>query len=92
MPPVSLTYYNAREARRNLLKKYETKRKIRCKYKIGNLVRISEEKKVFDKSYEGKWTIEIFEIVRISKTRNPVVYYLKDLTGEPIDCFFTKKN
>ena len=88
MPPASVTFYNARDARRNLLKRYETKRKMRCKYKIGDLVRISEEKKIFDKAYEGKWTVEIFEIARNSKTRNPVVFYLKDLAGEPIDCFF----
>ena len=88
MRPASVTYYNARDVRRNLLKRYETKRKMRCKYEMGDLVRISEEKRVFDKSYEGKWPIEIFKIVRISKTRNPGVYYLNDLAGEPIDCFF----
>lgn len=88
MTPASVNFYNAREARGNLLKRYATKREKRCKYKIGDLVRISEEKKVFDKSYEGKWTTEIFKIVRISTTRNPVVYYLHDLAGEPIDCFF----
>ena len=88
MKPADVTFYNAREARENLRARYEPKRKMRCKYKIGDLVRVSEEKKVFGKSYEGKWTTEIFEICRISKTRNPVVYYLKDLAGEPIDSFF----
>ena len=54
-------------------------------------MRISQEKKVFGKGYEGGWSIEVYKIARISQTRNPVVYYLKDLKQEPIDCFFNEE-
>ena len=32
--------------------------------------------------------MELFKIDRISETRQPVVYYLKDLSGEDIEGFF----
>ena len=88
MAPAAVTFENAGEARRNLLKRYQTRRKKRCKYKVGDLVRISEEKKIFGKQYEGGWTIELFEITRVSEARNPVVYYLRDMQRDPIDTFF----
>lgn len=88
MTPASVTWYNANVARENVKKRYKIKRKKRCKYAVGDHVRISQEKKVFGKGYEGGWSIEVYKIVRISQTRNPVVYYLEDLKQEPIDCFF----
>lgn len=86
--PANVTRWNASQARQNLTKCYAIKRKMRCKYKLGQFVRISKEKKIFGKGYENGFTKEIFKIARISKTRNPVVYYLEDLKQEPIDCFF----
>lgn len=88
MTPASVTWYNAATVRENLIERYRTKRKKRCKYAVGDYVRISQEKKVFGKGYEGGWSIEVYKIIRISKTRNPVVYYLEDLKQEQIDCFF----
>lgn len=88
MTPASVTRYNASQARQNLIKRYSVRRKMRCKYKVGDLVRISKEKKVFGKGYENGYTVEIFRIARVSTTRNPVVYYLEDLKKEAIDCFF----
>ncbi|KAJ8666651.1 hypothetical protein QAD02_008313 [Eretmocerus hayati] len=34
------------------------------------------------------WTRELFEIVRISTTRQPPVYFLQDLAGEDINGLF----
>ena len=61
------------------------------KFKIGDRVRLSLEKNVFEKSYETNWTVEIFEIYNI-KYSNVPYYYLKDLNGEKIDGFFMNKN
>ena len=52
------------------------------------MVRISEQRSVFAKGYEGGCSLEFFKIVRISETRQPAVYYLEDLNGESLDCFF----
>ena len=57
------------------------------KFKIGDRVRISLEKNIFEKSYETNWTEEIFEIYDI-KYSNVSYYYLKDLNGEKIEGSF----
>ena len=59
------------------------KTKIPVKFKIGDRVRISLEKNVFEKSYETNWTEQIFVIYDI-KYSNVLYYYLKDLNGEKI--------
>ena len=53
------------------------------KFKIGDKVRISLEKNIFEKSYETNWTEEIFEIYDI-KYSNVPYYYLKDLNNKKL--------
>ena len=57
------------------------------KFKIGDRVRLSLEKNIFEKSYETNWTEEIFEIYDI-KYSNVPYYYLKDLNNEKLDGTF----
>ena len=57
------------------------------KFKIGDRVRISLEKNIFEKSYETNWTEEIFEIYDI-KYSNVPYYYLKDLNNEKLNGTF----
>ena len=57
------------------------------KFKIGDRVRISLEKNIFEKSYETNLTEEIFVIYDI-KYSNVPYYYLKDLNGEKIEGSF----
>ena len=52
---------------------------------IGQAVRISKEKKIFEKSYYQNYTDEIFFILHLSKTNTPVTYRLTDSSGETID-------
>ena len=54
------------------------------KFKIGDRVRISLEKNIFEKGYETNWTQEIFVIYDI-KYSNVPYYYLKDLKNEKLD-------
>ena len=54
-----------------------------AKYKVGDLVRTTYVKKVFDKGYKPKWSQEIYRIVKIAKT-NPVTYIIEDLLKEKI--------
>ena len=53
------------------------------KYKIGQHVRISLLKTLFDKSYTRRWSTEIFTIKRI-KHGNPCVYILQDYLNQEI--------
>ena len=50
---------------------------------MGDEVRITKKKKVFEKGYTTRWTEEIFTITEIRDT-NPVTYKLADLQGEEI--------
>ena len=57
------------------------------KFRIGDRVRLSLEKNIFEKSYETNWTEEIFIIYDI-KYSNVPYYYLKDLNGEKLQGTF----
>ena len=57
------------------------------KFKIGDRVRISLEKNIFEKGYETNWTQEIFVMYDI-KYSNVPYYYLKDLKNEKLDGTF----
>ena len=61
---------------------FEKTRKL-GKFKIGDRVRISLEKNIFEKGYETNWTQEIFVIYDI-KYSNVPYYYLKDLNNEKL--------
>ena len=53
------------------------------KFSVGDRVRITKKKKVFEKGYTTSWTEEIFIIKEIRET-NPITYKLKDLQEEEI--------
>ena len=53
------------------------------KFSVGDEVRISKNKAIFEKGYTTRWTEEIFTIIEIQNT-NPVTYKLADLQGEEI--------
>lgn len=96
MRPSLVTLKNARTAYLNILQKYDKKvlhGKKKAKYSAGDYVRISRERGAFAKGYEAGWTEEIFVIKRVFNERqhSPVVYELKDLTGETIEGFFYER-
>ena len=57
------------------------------KFKIGDRVRLSLEKNIFEKGYDTNWTQEIFEIYDI-KYSNVPYYYLKDLNNQKLQGTF----
>lgn len=54
------------------------------KFKIGEKVRISKFKHVFEKGYTPNWTTEIFTINKIRNTVPVTTYELKDYQNQPI--------
>ena len=68
---------------RNLYPDRYKKYNITPKFSVGDEVRISKKKAVFEKGYTTRWTEEIFTITEIKNT-NPVTYKLADLQGEKI--------
>ena len=62
--------------------RYKTSR-LNPKFSVGDEVRITKKKKVFEKGYTTRWTEEIFTIKEIRET-NPITYKIEDLQGEEI--------
>lgn len=62
-----------------------------AKLNVGDHVRITKYKHVFQKGYETNWSDEIFIIESVIKRSPRVVYALKDLEGESITGTFYSK-
>jgi len=54
-----------------------------AKFKVGDLLRVSKYKTVFEKDYTPNWITEVFKIVKVQRT-NPVTYLLEDYRGKSI--------
>ena len=61
-----------------------------CEYKVGDRVRISKYKNIFDKGYAQNWSEEVFIVSKI-KNKVPWTYVISDLNGEPITGSFYEK-
>lgn len=81
MRPVDVT----RKSAKKLLTTVFSRAKIAApaRFKIGDPVRVSKFKTIFEKGYTPNWTTEIFTIVKVQRT-NPVTYLLRDYHGKPI--------
>lgn len=78
---------NARNEQRLLKSVYDRKwnisSKTKAKFKVGDSVRLSKYKYLFEKGYTPNWTTEIFEIRQVVYG-NPITYRLVDLEGQEI--------
>jgi L-rhamnose mutarotase len=74
---------NADNEREIAIRMYPPKPKLEWKFNVGDKVRISKYKHVFEKGYLPNWSFEIFTVVERFPTY-PVTYGLTDLSDEPI--------
>lgn len=56
----------------------------RSKFNVGDHVRISAKRQIFDKSYEQGWTEEVF-VISVKYETNPETFDLVDKNGEPVE-------
>jgi hypothetical protein len=56
-------------------------------YNIGDRVRISSMKSLFEKGYKHNWSKEIFVVDQVQHT-TPTTYLLKDLSGDVVEGAF----
>lgn len=87
MKPVQVNKKNVYQVWKNLYGK-SVKPSIKPKLKVGQHVRISKHKGVFEKGYESNWSEEVFEIVGVNSYFSQPLYSLEDLNNEPIDGYF----
>ncbi|KAK3907796.1 Putative uncharacterized transposon-derived protein [Frankliniella fusca] len=86
MRPVDVTPDRVLEVYNNLYHGMNNSIK-KPKYKVGDYVRISREKQIFEKGYTWNWSEEIFKIVQVIPHAVPV-YRLEDLDKDPIEGTF----
>jgi hypothetical protein len=94
--PNSITEKNQVEVYNKVFKpKHEKSLELRKKskkqqqqYKVGDYVRISRIKHVFEKGYSIKYSEEIYKISEVLHYRDGRVYELEDLEGKPLDGTF----
>lgn len=86
MKPNSITYENSQDLLKRIYKDGITENK-KPKYKIGDIVRISKAKGIFDKGYYPNFTDELFKILQVNKT-TPPSYRIEDLEQNPIEGIF----
>lgn len=81
MPPIEVNSSNEKK----LLSTVYSHMKIykMSKFNVGDYVRISKYKHVFEKGYTPNWTTEIFRIKTLKNTY-PTTYILEDYQGNPI--------
>ena len=88
--PNDISQANESEVRANLFPDVEKlKKHTKPAFKVGNSVRITRKKGVFEKGYEMRWTWEVFNVSKVKKTY-PVTYGLSDYKGEEIQGSFYK--
>lgn len=89
MKPSDVTPENAKSVYRRVyspLKNIESQL-YNKKFDVGQKVRISKFKHIFEKGYMPSWTTEIFTVTQVNNT-TPVTYLLRDFQDQPIQGSF----
>lgn len=90
MKPSEVTAENEDEILRTVYKDNSTINVIeKNHFEVGNFVRISKHKSLFEKGYTANWSSEVFKIRKIQQTV-PLTYLLEDLNDQPIQGSFYK--
>ena len=88
MKPNQVTSKNAKDLYDEIYRKNSLRMRVKSKFRVGDYVRISKYKHVFEKGYQPNWTTEIFKISKVKNTFL-VTYELKDYKDNPIKgCFY----
>lgn len=54
------------------------------KFKVGDYVRLSKYRVLFDKSYTPNWTTEVFRVRKVQNNTDPITYLLMSYQNEEI--------
>ncbi|XP_015123245.1 uncharacterized protein LOC107045463 [Diachasma alloeum] len=84
MKPIDVSADHEKYLLRHVYGKFHVNRTKKVKFKVGERVRISKYKNIFEKGYTPNWTTEIFTIDEVVNT-DPVTYKLRDYEGKPIE-------
>ena len=85
MRPVDVTVENQSEVWHNI---YGRKKTIKIKnftFNIGDWVRISFLKELFDREYLERWSREYYKVVKRERMQGKSLYTLEDYAGDPVE-------
>ena len=68
---------------RNLYGNYTPQKRMTPKFKVGDKVRITRKKGIFEKGYTARWTEEVFTVSEVRYT-DPITYKIVDYNDEEI--------
>lgn len=72
-------------------RKFVVPAKLKPKFKIGDLVRLSKYKHFFEKGYTPNWTMEVFRITKVQHTF-PFTYLIQDLNDVDVQgCIYEEE-
>ena len=78
---------NEMKVLQNIINKRKVTAKTKAKFNVGNKVRMSRTKALFEKGYLPNWSEETYIVAEVRKT-NPITYIIKDSLGEVIEGIF----
>lgn len=82
MAPADVNNQNEKKILKRIYKQYKIVRK-KPKFKVGDFVRLSRQKLLFEKGYTQNYTFEIYRVAKV-KLSSPRTYILEDKNGEEI--------
>ena len=84
MKPIIVTESNSKQARMRLFPSINKRVKQKTVVKVGDYVRISRKKRIFQKEHAPTWTEEIFNVKVVDRKTRPITYTIDDLLDEEI--------
>jgi hypothetical protein len=96
MAPKDVTAYNGETVWRTLyghLLTTRNQKKKKPRFKVGDVVRISRQKPLFEKGYKASWVEELFTVHSVTGGRvgSQYRYHIKDESGEIIEGSFKEE-
>lgn len=88
--PINVTESQVSDIREEMYS-HQSESKEKSNIHVGDSVRISKVKSIFEKGYLPNWTEEIFTIDSINRKHIPLTYKLKDYNGEVIEGSFYRQ-
>lgn len=85
MTPNEVNSDNEQELLNTVYKyKREYSQRRMAKFMVGDYVRLSKYRAMFDKSYTPNWTTEVFRVRKVQYNTDPITYLLKSYQDEEI--------
>lgn len=86
MKPIEVNAENEQELLNTVYKYKRVYSKHRmAKFKVGDHVRISNKRAVFDKGYTPNWSTAIFIVRKVQYNTDPITYLLKSYDNQEIE-------